>query len=138
MKDTRVAMHLIIDGYGSNAELLWDEEFIYQLLDKYPAEIGMNKIAPPHFIRYIGNKPEDRGISGIVLIAESHIGIHTWVERRFVNIDIFSCKSFDARRTVEEFKTRLQLTELRFCLLERSSGKLGLLAEGEEATAIKL
>ena len=38
-------MHLIIDGYGSDPEILQSEEFIYRLLDEYPAEIGMTKIS---------------------------------------------------------------------------------------------
>jgi hypothetical protein len=69
-------MHLIIDGYSNNSEIMQDEKFIYDLLNSYPAKIGMTKIAGPHVFRYVGTKPEDWGISGIVFIAESHICIH--------------------------------------------------------------
>lgn len=31
------------------------------------------------------------GISGVVIIAESHISIHTWPEQRYAAVDIFSC-----------------------------------------------
>ncbi len=31
------------------------------------------------------------GVSGVVVLAESHISIHTWPERRFAAIDIFMC-----------------------------------------------
>ena len=64
-------MHLIIDGYGSNPNLMQDEEFIYQLLDSYPAQIGMTKISTPLVFKYTGSKPEDWGISGLIFIAES-------------------------------------------------------------------
>jgi len=40
-------------------------------------------------------KPEDWGVSGIVLIAESHISTHTFVEKGYMSFDIFSCKDFD-------------------------------------------
>ena len=56
-------MHLIIDGYGSNSEILQSEEFIYQLLDHYPEEIGMTKISSPCVLRYVGAKPEEWGSS---------------------------------------------------------------------------
>lgn len=132
MKETETAMHLIVDGYGNNPELFANEGLIYQLLDQYPAEIGLTKIAPPFVFKYVGKvNPANWGVSGVVLVAESHIGIHTWVERRFVNIDIFSCKSFDAHRIVKDLCSRLQLTELKFRLLERSTGKLNLLEEGD-------
>ena len=112
-------MHLIIDGYGSDAEILESEEFICELLDQYPAEIGMTKISPPYVLRYVGAKAEEWGISGFVFIAESHISIHTFVERHYVNIDVFSCKDFDADRAIAGLTRRLKLTEIRTYLLER-------------------
>ena len=114
-------MHLIIDGYSSNPDILQSEEFIYQLLDQYPAEIGMTKIAPPYVLRYVGAKPEEWGVSGFVLIAESHISIHTFVEQRYVHIDVFSCKDFDASQTIKDLSGRLQLTEVRTYLLDRTA-----------------
>ena len=112
-------MHLIIDGYGSNSDILQSEEFIYRLLDQYPAEIGMTKISSPYVLRYVGSKPEEWGLSGFVMIAESHISIHTFVERRYVNVDVFSCKSFDADQAIRDLTSRLQLTEVKTHLLER-------------------
>ena len=114
-------MQLTIDGYSSNPDLLQNEKFIYQLLDRYPAEIGMTKIAPPQILRYVGAKPEEWGISGFVLIAESHISIHTFVERRYVNRDVFSCKNFDSSQVTKDFTHRLQLTEVKTHLLDRGA-----------------
>ncbi|MBI4289557.1 MAG: S-adenosylmethionine decarboxylase [Chloroflexi bacterium] len=112
-------MHLIIDGYGSDREVMASRELVYDLLDRYPGEIGMTKIAPPYVFRYVGVKPEDWGISGIVPIAESHISIHTFVERCMVNIDVFSCKEFDFERIVRDLKDRLKLVRTRSYLLRR-------------------
>lgn len=112
-------MHLVIDGYGKNPAILADRNVVYDLLDSFPAEIGMTKIAPPYVFRYIGSKPEDWGISGLVLIAESHISIHTFVDRALVNIDVFSCKAFDAKMVTEKLQQKLQLTRIRSYLLDR-------------------
>ena len=112
-------MHLIIDGFGANPRILESEELIYQLLDHYPSQIGMTKVAPPQVFRYVGSKPEDWGISGFVLIAESHISIHTFPERCYVNIDIFSCKDFDSEQAIKELKDRFEFTEIKSCLLNR-------------------
>ena len=62
-------MHLIIDGYGDNIKLMRDEQSLYQLLDSYPAQIGMTKISSPLVFRYVGSMPDDWGISGFVFIA---------------------------------------------------------------------
>ncbi|MBE0415354.1 MAG: S-adenosylmethionine decarboxylase [Dehalococcoidia bacterium] len=112
-------MHLIIDGFGANREMLESEELIHQLLDHYPSQIGMTKVAPPCVFRYTGSKPEDWGISGFVLIAESHISIHTFPERGLVNIDVFSCKDFDSEQVTCDFEARFELAELKIYLLNR-------------------
>lgn len=112
-------MHLIIDGFGANRQMLESEERIYDLLNHYPSQIGMTKVAPPQVFRYVGSKPEDWGVSGFVLIAESHISIHTFPERHYVNIDIFSCKDFDPEQAIRELKDRFEPAELKTYLLNR-------------------
>ncbi|MBE0431032.1 MAG: S-adenosylmethionine decarboxylase [Dehalococcoidia bacterium] len=112
-------MHLIIDGYSENQEILKDEDLLAKWLESYPARIGMTRISTPYVVRYMGPELHDWGISGFVFIAESHIGIHTFVERNYVNIDVFSCKDFDAQRAIEDFREGLQLVKLRSCLIDR-------------------
>ena len=112
-------MHLIIDGYGANRKMLESEDMIYDLLDRYPSQIGMTKVAPPQVFKYIGLKPDDWGISGFVLIAESHISIHTFPERCYVNIDIFSCKDFDSEYAIQELKAIFEFDEIQKYLLNR-------------------
>ncbi len=112
-------MHLIIDGYSNNREILQNLDYLRELLEAYPSKIGMTRISPPYVLRYAGGEPEDWGISGFVFLAESHISVHTFVENSYVNIDIFSCKDFDTARAIEDLKVRFQLTRLRTCLVDR-------------------
>jgi S-adenosylmethionine decarboxylase len=112
-------MHLIIDGYGGDPRRLADLELVRALLDRVPLEIGMVKIAPPYVCRYEGSKPSDWGISGFVLIAESHLSVHTFPERGLLWADIFSCKSFDADRLVDAVREAFSLREARVTLLGR-------------------
>ena len=58
------------------------------------------------------------GLSGVVVLAESHISIHTWPERNFAAIDIFMCGSCDPYEAVKTLKEALkpeyvQLNETR-------------------------
>ena len=112
-------MHLIIDGFGANRKMLESEDIIYDLLDRYPSQIGMTKVAPPQVYKYVGSEPEDWGISGFVLIAESHISIHTFPDRCYVNIDIFSCKDFDSEYAIQELKAIFEFDEIQKYLLNR-------------------
>ena len=112
-------MHLAIDGYGGDRQKMQNLELIYEVLDSYPAEIGMTKIMPPYVFRYNGSKPKDWGISGFVLIAESHISIHTFPDKAYVNVDIFSCKAFDCDLAIQQMKDKLELYRVKAHLLER-------------------
>ena len=97
-------MHLIIDGYVRDPKKIEDREFIYNFLDTYPSEIKMTKVSTPQVSQHQTTQPHGQGISGFVLLAESHISIHIFPQHSYVNIDIFSCSEFDpeeATKTVE-------------------------------------
>ena len=112
-------MHLAIDGYGAPPEKLRDTDLVYRFLDECPHAIGMTKIIPPQVYTYHGKTPEDWGVSGFVIIAESHISVHTFPDRQYVNIDIFSCKDFDATSSLEVAKRTFALPEVKVFTLER-------------------
>ena len=61
----------------------------------------MTPITQPYIFPYSGLVPEDKGITGVVIIAESHLSIHSFEEKGFTFIDIFSCKEFDVEKAVE-------------------------------------
>ena len=112
-------MHLVVDGYGADPEKLNDVDLVRRFLDEYPDNLGMTKMIPPQVYTYRGQKPEDWGLSGFVLIAESHISVHTFPERGYINIDVFSCREFDpaaSRRDVEE---TFALRQVRVWIMER-------------------
>ena len=113
--------HLMLDGYGCERRKLEDLDLIYRILEELPARIGMTRIMPPYVFKYSGLKPEDWGISGFVLIAESHISIHTFPEKNFVSVDIFSCKAFDAALAESYLKKAFQMTKVETNMLDRGT-----------------
>ena len=113
-------MHMTIDGYGGSEALLNNEQLVRELLDRYPGEIGMTKIAAPYVMSYDGkDKPEDYGVTGFVIIAESHISIHTFPARGYVWLDVFSCKDFDTDGATDVIVDAFDLTAITQRKLER-------------------
>lgn len=49
------------------------------------------QIAKVTVIKSVFHKFAPQGISGVVVIAESHLTIHTWPEHEYAAIDLFSC-----------------------------------------------
>lgn len=55
---------------------------------------------------------EPQGVSGVVVIAESHFTIHTWPEHNYGAIDVFFCSDLDINGAVEEFKKGFKTQEV--------------------------
>ena len=76
--------HLLLDLWG--ASNLTDPELIDRAL-RDAAEAAGATILHSHFHHF----GPDGGVSGVLVLAESHISIHTWPERGFAAVDIFMC-----------------------------------------------
>ena len=112
-------MHLVIDGYGGDSDRMWDVELVRSFLTDCPTTLGMTRITEPEVLKYDAPKGEDSGVTGFVIIAESHISIHTFPNRDYVNIDIFSCQAFDHDRALAEVRSLFQLQDVKTWLLDR-------------------
>ena len=110
--------HLVYDGYGCPSGHLDDLDALYRLLDGLPDRIHMTKIMPPYVFRHASSDGSG-GLSGFVLIAESHISVHLFPARRFVNVDIFSCEDFDVEAALAELKQAFRPRRVEWRLLDR-------------------
>ncbi len=112
-------MHLVIDGFRGNILKMWDEQLVERFLLECPTQLNMTRITEPKVLRYDAPKAEDAGVSGFVIIAESHISIHTFPRRDYVNIDIFSCLPFDHQVALEQVKNLFDFKDVKTWLLDR-------------------
>jgi S-adenosylmethionine decarboxylase len=122
-------VHLMVDGYGCERSALENINLIYNFLDEYPAKMSMTKIMPPYVFRYEGTVPQDWGISGFVLIAESHISLHTFPEKRYLSLDMFSCKPFDTQKALEVVTDLFKIQKYEVQVLDRGQEFPNTLAE---------
>lgn len=71
-----------------------DEAALADILHTLPAEMGMHAICAPVVVKVGPNCAKDPGgLSGFVMIAESHISFHTFPARRFVTMDLYTCRT---------------------------------------------
>lgn len=102
--------HLMLDCRGCNLEKISNLEFVFKFLNELPDRIGMTKITQPYVFPYEGLIPEDKGITGTVIIAESHITFHSFIDKDYFFFDVFSCKHFDvdtvAKIVTETFEVK--------------------------------
>ena len=89
--------HLILDLW--DAEHLDDAEVIEMAFRRAIKEAGAT-LLHMHFHEFSDNG----GISGVAVLAESHMSIHTWPERAYAAIDIFMCGAAEPHKTVPILK----------------------------------
>ena len=118
---TGFGQHLMLDAYGCDRLQLEDMDRIYSFLDECPQRIKMTKIMPPYVFKYKGVRPEDWGISGFVLIAESHISIHTFPEKNYLSLDIFTCKTFNLSVTIKYLESVFNMESYEQNLVNRGT-----------------
>lgn len=86
--------HFMIDAYRGSISKLLDRDRVQRSLSELPARLGMQKLAEPMVYWAEPNDVKDPGgWSGVVVIVESHISIHTFPVRGFASIDVYTCRS---------------------------------------------
>jgi S-adenosylmethionine decarboxylase len=113
----------MIDGYGGDFKKLNNKEKIIKCLNELPDKLGMTKIIKPVIKYYKGNDKKDPGgYSAFVIIAESHISIHTFPKKKFVSIDAYTCSSqIDKNFVVNYFVKQFGLKEIELNYVNRGT-----------------
>ncbi len=83
--------HLIAEFYDCNDSALNDVDRMRSHLHAAADAIGATVVGEA-FHHYV-----PQGVSGTLLISESHLSVHTWPESRYVAVDIFTCGGLDPR-----------------------------------------
>ncbi len=117
-------VHLMLELYGCDRKLLADESLVKRVLDEYPARVGMEKVSPVHLYQIETSNPLDAGLSGFVVIAQSHISLHAWPEYGEVDIDICSCKEFSQGDAIAFAKQMFQTGDVEAHFVVRGTRSL--------------
>tara|TARA_R110000796_G_scaffold155893_5_gene272464 strand:- start:254 stop:628 length:375 start_codon:yes stop_codon:yes gene_type:complete len=89
---TSLGTHITWDVYNCNAESLSFIPKVKEVLNAIVEELQLSKVNES-FKQF-----EPIGVTGFILLEESHVSIHSWPEHQFAAVDIFSCKPFDAEK----------------------------------------
>jgi len=120
---TAIGKHLVLELKDCDRERLSDRDFLKDTLLSACSVAGAT-ILSESFHSF----PPYGGVSGVVIIAESHFSIHTWPEYGYAAIDIFTCgNSIHPERAVELLVRELQARD--HSILELSRGILNSLGE---------
>jgi S-adenosylmethionine decarboxylase len=77
--------HLLVELYDCDKEALNNPEFLRKAMVDAAIDCGA-VVLGDSFHRF-----SPQGVSGVVIIAESHLSIHTWPEHGYAAVDVFTC-----------------------------------------------
>lgn len=80
-----VGKHCILELYSCNNAKLDDEAFLRTAITTAAKKAGAT------LLNLITHRFDPQGVTGLALLAESHISIHTWPESSYAAVDVFTC-----------------------------------------------
>ncbi len=100
-----LGMHLLVELRNCNSKVLNDLKKVEEIL------VAAAKAAKATIIKTHFHKFSPFGISGVVVIAESHLAVHTWPEYGYAAVDIFTCgdtlkPEIAANSLIEKFNSK--------------------------------
>jgi S-adenosylmethionine decarboxylase len=98
-----VGKHCILELYDCDCARLDDELFLRSAISNATLRAGATQL------KLISHRFLPHGVTGLALLAESHISIHTWPESGYAAVDVFTCGD----HTMPETACRVLVDELR-------------------------
>ncbi|MCL5038911.1 MAG: adenosylmethionine decarboxylase [Firmicutes bacterium] len=117
--------HLLSEVYGCTAGVLNDPERIEKIMVNAALKAGA-EIREVSFHQF-----SPQGVSGVVIISESHLAVHTWPELGYAAVDVFTCGDdvdpwIALNQIVKEFGARnMTATETKRGIFETESQAAG-------------
>lgn len=113
MKMKVLGKHLILELYDCNPERLKERHIVENIMLTAAQEAGANVIGT-FFHQF---KPY--GVSGVIIITESHFSVHTWYEYGYAAVDVFVCGNVDLGVAVKELVKGFEAGMFKIKLLPR-------------------
>ena len=108
-------IHLLIDFWG--ASHLGETEYIEHALNQAALACGATVLAI-----HLHSFGENAGVTGVAMLAESHISIHTWPEMDYLALDVFMCGNSNPHLALPVLREFFQPKEMS--VTEAARGKV--------------
>lgn len=108
-----VGAHVLADFWGCQFEKLDDAELLLRSLREAAKNANMTILGEESF------KFSPQGFTGLLLLSESHISIHTYPESGYAAIDVFTCGGGMTQKAIDYLKEVLQPTHVKEIVIRR-------------------
>ena len=113
--------HVTVDGYEGSPKRLGDRKWVLSSVNELCRLLKMHPLGRAYIYKAPDNHIKDPGgWSAFMVIAESHISVHTFPKRRFISIDVYTCQNgIDFEFIVGFFKKKFLLKDVETHFIKR-------------------
>ncbi|MEM2115663.1 MAG: adenosylmethionine decarboxylase [Candidatus Woesearchaeota archaeon] len=108
-----IGYHYIVEASGCNPEILSDSNKIRDIFIE-AAKLAKMDVRSSYFFRFY-----PFGVSGVVIISESHISTHTWPEKGYAALDVYTCGNTDPEVAVKYILEKFEAKHAHFTEIKR-------------------
>ena len=108
--------HELVEFYNCDEDILKDSDLIKRIF------IESAKLGNANIVNSLFHSFSPYGVTGVLVIAESHMSIHTWHEFNYCAVDIFSCcDKLNNKIVLEDLKDKLFSSRYESTLINRGN-----------------
>lgn len=113
------SQHLLIELFECSRQALQNRSLVEDLLKQ--AAIAANVT----IVQSVFHEYSPQGVTGVVIIEESHLSIHTWPEHGYASVDFYTCGDGLPEKALEVIKTGLSAERTEVILVNRGLSLAG-------------
>lgn len=117
MEGTSVGQEWLVDCSGCRPAALRDVAVLQRLFDALISELGLTVVGAPQWHVF----PGEGGVTGLALLSESHVAIHTFPEHGFAALSVYSCREREAPDFERLVKRTLEAANVSVRTVERKA-----------------
>jgi S-adenosylmethionine decarboxylase len=117
---TDVGLEWLVDASGCDPVALASLDVIARLFDRAIEQLQLHPIAPPRFHQF----PDPGGITGFVMLSESHLACHTYPELGAATFNLYCCRERPEWNWSVQLRDALGATDVRVVIVRRQAAVL--------------
>jgi S-adenosylmethionine decarboxylase len=126
-----VGTEWLIEAFDCNAERLRELTLLQDVFARLIEDLSLKIIGAPHWHKFGG----EGGVTGLVMLTESHLACHTYPEYRTATFNLYCCRTRPEWHWEESLKEMLDAGEVKITKIERGANRQSRIANRKSQMA---
>ena len=122
----KVGLEWVVDAGGCDPALLRNRAAVERVMERIIADLSLAVVGEPHWREF----PGEAGVTGLYLLTESHLSVHTFPEHSIATFNLYCCRERPEWQWAERLAEMLGARRVEVRTLDRGE-PVGSLAAGE-------